>query len=445
MIFREHNKKALYPWLVLLLVASFLIIPIQTASAEATTVEVGSTAATTGQAVQVTVMVKNVPPPGLAAYDFKLNFNPAGLKIDSIAGGDRPFDSTPTNSLASKITPAGEFLFNSFVAVMEGPTTILVAKISVSALAPGNWPLTLTIKDLNAPDGAPITATIVNGSIQASGPTLTPSPTATPTATPTTPGPTATPTTPVTATPAGTPTTTPAGTTVEVGSASVAPGATAQVPITVKSFTASGGFGSYNFKLNFKPEGILVDSIKAGAEPFGDPAAANINNNVGLVLLNDFHSQVPGPKGNIVVANVVVKGVAPGSWSLALTITDLVAIDGADIPATVVNGTVTVAGAPVPPTATPTAKPSPVPTTVTPAPTASPKPSPTTPAVTSPPPTKPPTPAPTATVAPKPTPSPTPPPPPAPTTNWGLIIGVIVAAIVVIVVLVLVFKKKPAA
>jgi len=225
------------------------------------------------------------------------------------------------------------------------------------------------------------------------------------------------------------------GTSVEVGSASVALGATTQVPIMVKNFTAAGGFGAYDFKLTFKPEGISVDSVKAGDQPFGEPAAADVNNALGTVRLNDFHSQVPGPKGNIVVANVVVKGVAAGSWSLALTIVDLVAVDGADVPATVVNGTITVAGPPVTPAATPTATRTPVPTpaptptpVVTSSPTAAPKPT-ATPVVTAPPP--------------KPTPSPTPTPAPVPTTNWGLIIGVIVAAVVVIVVLVLVFRKKP--
>ncbi len=239
------------------------------------------------------------------------------------------------------------------------------------------------------------------------------------------------------------------GTTVEVGSASVALGATTQVSITVKNFTAAGGFGSYNFKLSFKPEGIQIDSVKAGDQPFGEPAAANIDNAKGMVLLNDFHSQVPGPKGNIVVANVVVKGVAAGSWSLALTIVDLVAVDGADVPATVVNGTITVAGTPVTPTATPTAAPTPTATptpaptptpVVTPLPTVVPEPTPT-PVVTAP---LTPKPSPMATTPPpKPTPSPTPPPPPAPTTNWGLIIGVIVLVIVVIIVLVLVFRRKP--
>jgi hypothetical protein len=240
--------------------------------------------------------------------------------------------------------------------------------------------------------------------------------------------------------------------------------------VTIKSFTAASGLGSYDFKLTYKIEGILIEGIKAGDQPFGEPAAVNINNIVGWALVNDFTDKVPGPKGNIVVANLIVKGVAQGSWPITVSISTLSAANGDDVPASTVAGTITVGGPPVTPTAPPTATPPVV--TPTPKPTVPPTPVPTTPVVTPPPPkptpttpvvTAPPTPKPTVappTPAP-PTPTPTPPPskcglgcssasaadstsqsPPSQPPSSGLIIGIIALVLVVAFSLIIRFIGK---
>ncbi len=337
-------------------------------------------------------------PKGLGAYDISINFDRTRVNVVSVSGGAPPFDSAPTSnagsaSVGSDANALGMLAINAFHTRPTGPTgNIKIATVTWKALGEGSQTLNLTIKTLADTNGETMQAQAVSGVITmtpgapgsptAPAPT-TPAPTAAPitpgtqtpapTAAPATPGtqtpaPTAAPTTPGAQTPAPTATTqpaptpapatpptgpTPAGTYVEIGSANVAPGGSTLIPVAVKNFTAGSGLGSYDFEVSFDPQGIKVENIKAGDQPFGDPAAATINNSSGKIFFNDFQSSVPGPKGQITVAYLTVTGVAAGSWPITVKVTTLAAANGDDVANVVVNGKITVAGAPVPPTATP--------------------------------------------------------------------------------------------
>lgn len=419
---------------------------------------------------------------GLAAYEINITFDSTKIKVVAPIEGYSPFAGVTSNAgspnPATDANTSGTLRMNSFHANPSGPTgTVKLATITWTAVTAGTFPLTLTKMDITNVEGNVITGAVpVNASITVSQqPGATPTPAtptpATPTPGPTTPAPatpvpgTPAPGTPAPATPAPTtsPTTvpiatstpssapTPAGTYVEVGSATVAANASVQIPVTVKNITARSGFGSYDFQVSFNPQGFKVENIKPGDQPFGEPAASNINNSSGKIFINDFSDKVPGPTGNVIAFYLTVTGLASGSWPVSVTVTTLSAANGDDVTATVLPGTITVTGGPAPSTATPppTAAPTPV---VTPAPTAPPTSKPTTPP---PPPTQQPTPPATqppasppatpkpATPAPTLAPTPVPTPTPEPGPNLPLIIGVIVLVIVVIVVIVLVTKKKP--
>ncbi len=403
-------------------------------------------------------------PRGLAAYDIIVSFDRTKLNVVSVAGGAPPFDSAPT----ANVNPAsqnyanntGQVKLNAFHAKIPGAIgNIKIATVTWKGMAPGSHTVTPAITTLADADGSPITgASLVSGTVTVTaGPAGTtpippppPAPTQAPTQPPTqppappppagSPAPTAPPTGPA-VTPPGPPATpgattapptqppatpatrpTPAGTFVEVGSATIARGATAQISLTVNNVTAASGLGSYDFEISFNPEGIKVDAIRPGDNPFGDPAASTINNNAGKIFMNDFHGTVPGPKGNVTVAGLRVTGQAPGAWPLTLRVVTLAATNGDDLANVVLNGTITVTGA----AASPTAPPAATPPATKPAPSPKPEattapPPPPTPEVTTPPPppvrTSPPPPPPTPalTVAPTPRPTtPAPTPTPAP-------------------------------
>lgn len=215
------------------------------------------------------------------------------------------------------------------------------------------------------------------------------------------------------------------GTLLEVGSTQVLQGADAVVPVTVRNVTAVQGLGAYQLQLFFNPSGIKINSLSAGAPPFAEPAAYGIDNAAGLVLMNDFHIVIPGPKGDVLIANINLTALSAGSWSINVLIDALVDVAGDDIAATVVPGVIQVTSTGATPTASPTptatAVPTPLPTptatpSATPTPIPSPSPTPTatraptatpTPAVTS-------TPLPTPTTVPSYVPTATSTPTPAP-------------------------------
>lgn len=421
-------------------------------------------------------------PSGLAAYMIEIVFDRTKVRVVSVEGYS-PFGSVTSNINASNpatdANTIGTVKMNSFHANATGPTgTVRLATITWTALAAGTFPLTLTKLDLNPVSGAVMdpAPVLISGTITVTAQpgttpvpaTATPAPTTPPPATPgavtptpatpgavtpapATPPPTTGPTTvPIaTSTPSSAPT--PAGTYVEAGSSTVAPNASVQIPVSVKNITARSGFGSYDFVVSFDPRGFKVENIKPGDQPFGEPAASNINNSSGKIFVNDFSDKVPGPTGNVITFYLTVTGLAAGSWPISVTVTTLSAANGEDIVGSVLPGGITVSGASAP-TPAPTARPTtPLTPVVTPAPTPPPTSKPTTPPPSTkpatPPATKPPTAPPAtpkpATPAPTIAPTPVPTPTPEPGPNLALIIGVIVLVIVVIVVIVLVTRKKP--
>ncbi len=179
-------------------------------------------------------------------------------------------------------------------------------------------------------------------------PTPTPSPTPFVNPTPS-PSPSPSPAPTGSPTPAVTPSPTPAlNTEVQAGTATVNPGGSVQVHITVKNITATKGLGAYDLSVTYDKNVINVTDVVGGAGAFtGAPLAVNIDNTAGMVIFNGTQtSQNPGPTGNIVVANLVVTGVGAPSASTVLTpvlkAASLVDRDGAPIPAAPTNGSVTI-------------------------------------------------------------------------------------------------------
>ncbi len=171
-----------------------------------------------------------------------------------------------------------------------------------------------------------------------------------PTVPPPTPRPTITPTPRPTVTPTPTPRPTPfpRGTGVYVGSATLAVGKGARLPVVVKNVTATAGLGAYDFRVSYNPAVIRVDDVIGGKAPFGAIAAKNIDNAAGQVAFNGFQAAQTGPRGDVLVAYLAVTAVAT-TWSttpINTTIVTLVDTTGANIAATAVRSYVSVLPSP---------------------------------------------------------------------------------------------------
>lgn len=165
--------------------------------------------------------------------------------------------------------------------------------------------------------------------------TLTPTPAPTPTMTPT---PTSTPT----ATPTPEPTQLPVQrATVEIGRTELHIGQSIEIPIVVKNVNDALGLGAYHLGIDFNPQGIRVDKALGGDTPF-NMTVANITQ--GHVEITSFHTQMPGPTGEIIIARLTITALSQGNWPLAISNSpkELVNTDGDMIAPDIINGTINV-------------------------------------------------------------------------------------------------------
>lgn len=116
----------------------------------------------TGHNGNVQVWVKNVPgPSGLGAYDLKVNFDPARIKLNSITGGSTsPFDQIDITHNLVAANSSGELKFNAFQSARPGPVgNVHVATVNISALTAGQHPftpaaITITLADVQGTEAA---------------------------------------------------------------------------------------------------------------------------------------------------------------------------------------------------------------------------------------------------------------------------------------------------
>jgi Ca2+-binding RTX toxin-like protein len=112
--------------------------------------------------VPVTININDVQ--GLGGYTIQVNFDPAVIRIDSVTGGQAPFNGAPTANLNNP----DKVIFTAAIPDLPGPTgSLIVAYLNFTALgSPGSETiLDLSVRDMvNAvPDDVPSTA--IDGTI----------------------------------------------------------------------------------------------------------------------------------------------------------------------------------------------------------------------------------------------------------------------------------------
>ncbi|MCH8988099.1 MAG: hypothetical protein IIA92_04750 [Chloroflexi bacterium] len=223
----------------------------------------------------------------LGSYNLTLSFDPNVIRIDSVVGGDAPFDSTPDFTVD---TTKGEVTVIATPSTGEPSKEARIARLNVTAVGAldDSSPITFTSAELTDGTNQPISAAAGDGgSVNI------------------------------------------ASTVVRVGSASVAQGRSTTVPVTV-SFSPSGGLAGYNISIDYDSAIIKIDGILSGDAPFGGTPIFNINEAESFVNVVGFHGDRPGPVGRTVVMNMTVTGIAKGTSGLGLTVKDLVDAENAD-------------------------------------------------------------------------------------------------------------------
>ena len=236
----------------------------------------------------------------LGGYDITLAYDPAVIRVDSVDGGDAPFDGTPGFTMdAAK----GEVTLSSVLSVGGPSAGARIARINISAVGELDDSSVITFTSAELIDGSnrTISATVESGGsatiVMAS---------------------------------------------VLVGSATVAEGRFTTVPVTV-SFSHTGGLAGYNISINYDAAIIRIDEILSGDPPFGGTPIFRLNQDEAFVNIVGFHGDRPGPVGSTIVLNMRVTGIARGTSSLGLTVKDLVDAENADSwPAAAIDGHVLV-------------------------------------------------------------------------------------------------------
>lgn len=131
---------------------------------------------------------------------------------------------------------------------------------------------------------------------------------------------------------------------VEIGSAQLAPDTTVKVPVSVNQITAPMGVGAYDLKITFDPKVIQINVVEAGDGAFALPKSVNIDNTKGIVLLNSYQPNIPGPTNDLVIAYLNIKPVGKSgqSTSLDISVTTLSDSLGNDITTKTTGGIVVI-------------------------------------------------------------------------------------------------------
>ena len=239
----------------------------------------------------------------LVRYDITLSYDPAVIRIESVEGGDAPFDRTPVFSVD---TVNGEVTLNATQSTNLPSDEVLVARLNVSAVGELESSSTITFTN----------AELTNSSNQR-----------------------------ISAAPGGPGSANIARAAVRVGRVDVSKGRSTTVPVTV-SFSPKGGLAGYNISISYDPAIIKIDEILSGEPPFGGSPVFHVNEAEEFVNIVGFHGDRPGPVGRTVVLNMRVTGIERGTSRLGLTVKDLVdAVNTESWPAAAIDGSVRVLSA----------------------------------------------------------------------------------------------------
>jgi hypothetical protein len=125
---------------------------------------------------------------------------------------------------------------------------------------------------------------------------------------------------------------------VEVEDASITVGSSASVDIWVRNFPDDGfGLGCYSIRITYDPTMIDITGVSPGDAPFNSPIAAIYDD---YVMITQFILALPGPSGDIRIADLEFTCLGEGETTLVPIIDTLANTNGDSFEATPVSGTI---------------------------------------------------------------------------------------------------------
>ncbi len=116
-----------------------------------------------GTSGNIELWAKNIPDlgarSGIGAYDFRIDFDKTSLRINSVSGGQTPFQESPQNNAPpGDANTTGQLFINAYQTASDPKGSLKLAVINVSALALEVHTLNLQINSLLTASVSPITA-----------------------------------------------------------------------------------------------------------------------------------------------------------------------------------------------------------------------------------------------------------------------------------------------
>ena len=247
--------------------------------------------------------------PELTSYSLDLEFSPDVVTIDSVEGGDSPFDGTPEFNIDNS---AGRV---SVTAVGSGGGHLgdkRIARLKLTAVEKlqGKSSLRFARVELSDMNDSRIVSAVAEDAEVAVGDAV-----------------------------------------VRITSGVIPVDGSGTFPVTV-AFHSESGLAGYSLSIQYDPAIVKIEQLLPGDAPFAGTPVFHIFEDEGLVNVVGFHASRPGPRGRTLVLQIRLTGLAEGISPLTVTVRDLVdAVDNDSWPALAIDGMVRVveAGSFVPP------------------------------------------------------------------------------------------------
>lgn len=264
-------------------------------------VEVKSAFLPLNSTTSIPVILKDISQAGLpASCSLKVTFSAPSLKIESVKGGDSPYNKTPaytvdTSQQAVTITAShsGE--------TQPGSSSLTLAYIEVVPTTGERITATVSILSLKGAGGADIRANTIPGLLWALPPA-----------------------------------------TVAALPATLTIGEYAAVTIRLNNVSSILGLGSYELEAAYDPKAIKVHRVAEYPMPDKTGVQSTSSISEGVVTTACTINRKPGPTGNISLIELMIQGMEPGQHPIAINVKSLKDTAGQPIQATVVPSGVTV-------------------------------------------------------------------------------------------------------
>ena len=254
----------------------------------------GSAVILPGSVADIPITAFNIPGPGVAGFTLTIAADDSVIQVLDVLSGDAPFGGLLISTIT---TGAGavEVRIVDLHAQAGSVGDVLLARLRVEAAnTQGITDLSLTVDQFIDPNSNDIPVQAVDGQVIVTG------------------------------------------TSIVVGSATIIPSTTADIPITALGVPSPGASG-FTLNINFDSSIMELIDVLPGDAPFG--GLLTVNSADGTVVISDAHGAAAGVIGDHLLARLRVRAIgAAGGTDLSLTIVSFKDANAGNILAIAVDG-----------------------------------------------------------------------------------------------------------